>query len=100
MQQKFIIGFIILISLAVFLPLLVLYMSRRKQDEHLASFYNACNDLREGIHTATSRAECIVLVDEIAFVRESYEDLVPQAVLDKELKLLYTLLNKKNKKIK
>lgn len=100
MEQTYIFGFVLLIGIVSLMPLLVLHMSRRKQDEHLASFYNACNDLREGIHTATSRAECIVLVDEIAFVRESYEDLVPQAVLDKELKLLETLLNKKNKKIK
>ena len=100
MQQTYIFGFVLLIGIVSLMPLLVLYMSRRKRDEYLCSFYNACDDLRDGIHTATSRAECIVLVDEIAFVRESYEDLVPQAVLDKELKLLYTLLNKKNKKIK
>ena len=100
MQQTFVLGFIVLVSLVVFLPLVVLYMSRRRQDEYLASFYNACNNLRDDIHTATSRAEVVELFDDIISVQESYNDLIPHAVLDKEIKLLDTLLNKKSKKIK
>lgn len=100
MEQTYIIGFLVLIGVVSLVPLLVLHMSRRRQDEYLASFYNACNKLRDDIHTATSRAEVVELFDDIISVQESYNDLIPNAVLDKEIKLLDTLLNKKSKKIK
>lgn len=100
MEQSFIIGFVVLIAVVSLLPLLVLHMSRRRQDEYLTSFYNACNDLRDHIHTSTSKAEVIELFDDIVNVEESFNDLIPRAVLDKEIKLLDTLLNKKSKKLK
>jgi hypothetical protein len=100
MQQTFITGFIILVSLTVFLPLLVLYMSRRKQDVHLAGFYKSCDFMRDAIHSCSSKAEGLELLDDIAHVRESYENLIPVSVLDKELGLLVTLLTKKSKKLK
>jgi len=100
MEQTFIIGFVVLIAVVSLLPLLVLHMSRRRQDEYLTSFYNACNDLRDHIHNSTSRAEVIELFDELVSVEESFNDLIPHAVLHKEVKLLDTLLNKKSKKFK
>lgn len=100
MKHTYIIILIALVLLVSMIPLLALFMSSERQNKYLNSFYNACNELRDGIHTSTSRAECIVLLDEIAFVRESYENLIPPAVLDKELKLLGVLLNKKSKKLK
>ena len=100
MQQTFVLGFIILVSLAVFLPLIVLYMSRRRQDEYLASFYKSCDFMRDDIHSCSSRAEVLELTDDLASVRESYDSLIPTSVLDKELSLLATLLSKKSKKIK
>jgi hypothetical protein len=100
MEHKFILGMLLLIAVLSILPLVVLHTSRKRQDEHLISFYNACNDLRDDIHNSTSRAESIVLADDIDFVRETYTDLIPHSVLDKELKLLGVLLNKKSKKLK
>lgn len=100
MEQSFIIGFVVLIAVVSLLPLLVLYMSRRRQDEYLTIFYNACNDLRDHIHSCNSRAEVIELFDDIVNVEESFNNLIPRAVLDKEIKLLDTLLNKKSKKLK
>lgn len=100
MQEKFVVGFGILVLLAVLLPILVLYMSRRKQDEHLASFYKSCDFMRDAIHSCSSRAEVLELTDDLASVRESYDSLIPTSVLDKELSLLATLLSKKSKKIK
>jgi hypothetical protein len=100
MEQSLIIGVVASIAVVSLLPLLVLHMSRRRQDEYLISFYNACNDLRDHIHTSTSRAEVIELFDDIVNVEESFNDLIPRAVLDKEIKLLDTLLIKKSKKLK
>jgi hypothetical protein len=100
MEQSLIIGVVVSIATVSLLPLLVLHMSRRRQDEYLTSFYNACNDLRDHIHTCNSKAEGLELLDDIAYVRESYTDLIPFAVLDKELKLLGVLLIKKSKKLK
>lgn len=100
MQQTFITGFSILIVLTVFIPLLILYMGRRKQDEHLARFYKSCDFMRDAIHSSNSKAEVFELKDDLTSTRESYESLVPASVLDKELSLLSTLLNKKSKKLK
>jgi len=100
MEQSLIIGVVASIAVVSLLPLLVLHMSRRRQDEYLTSFYNACNDLRDHIHTSTSKAEVNELFDYIVSVEESFNDLIPRAVLDKEIKLLDTLLNKKSKKLK
>lgn len=100
MEKNYIIGIVILVSLVSIYPLLVLHMSRKRQDEYLVRFYNTCNELRDYIHTATSRAEMIELRDDLKSIRESYDSLIPASVLDKELSLLDTLLNKKSKKIK
>lgn len=100
MEENFIIGFIILISLAVLFPITVIYMSKKRQDEYLVSFYKACDQLRDYIHTCSNRAEALELLDEIVSVKESFENLIPISVLDKELSLLSTLLDKKVKKIK
>lgn len=100
MDKYYILGFLLLIAVVSLVPLLVLYMSRKRQDEYLTRFYSACNKLRDDIHTASSRAEVIELFDDVISVEESFIDLVPHAVLDKEIKLLDTLLNKKSKKIK
>jgi hypothetical protein len=100
MESTFIIGLILFISGLGITIFLTLGMTKRKQDENLSSFYNACNDLRDAVHSSNSRAEALVLMDEIVYVRETYESLVPSVVLDKELKLLSTLLNKKSKKLK
>jgi len=89
--------FILGLCITIFLTMGV---NKRKQDENLNSFYNACNDLRDAVHSSSSRAEALVLMDEIAYVKDTYENLVPNVVLDKELKLLSTLLNKKSKKLK
>lgn len=99
MQESFVIGFGILVLLSVFLPILVLYMSRRKQDEHLAGFYKSCDFMRDAIHSCSSKAEVFELRDDLSSVRESYDSLIPASVLDKELSLLDTLLSKKSKKI-
>lgn len=100
MEQSLIIGVVVSIAVVSLVPLLILHMSRKRQDEYLTSFYNACNDLRDHIHTCSSKAESIELLDDISHVKESYSDLIPFAVLDKELKLLGVLLNKKSKKLK
>ena len=100
MEKNYIIVAVILIGLVSIFPIVVLNMSRKRQDDYLVSFYNACNNLRDHIHTCSSKAENIELLDDIAHVRESYESLIPVSVLDKELRLLVTLLNKKSKKLK
>ena len=100
MEKDYIIGAVILIGLVSIFPLVLLHMSRKRQDEYLVSFYNTCNDLRDNIHTATSRAEMIELSDDLVSVRESYDNLIPHSVLDKEMKLLGVLLNRKCKKLK
>jgi hypothetical protein len=100
MEKDYIIGAVVLIGLVSIFPMVLLHMSRKRQDEYLVSFYSTCNDLRDSIHTSNSKAEGLELLDDIAHVRESYENLIPVSVLDKELRLLVTLLTKKSKKLK
>jgi len=80
-------------------PFIIILINRRR-DETLLKFYKACDEIRNHIHSCNSSAESKELMDELAFVRDSYVDIVPPIVLDKELKLLGGLLNKKSKKLK
>jgi hypothetical protein len=80
-------------------PLILLYIKNKHRDEYLVKFYDSCNRLRDYIHSCNSRAEVAELMDDIAYARETYTNLIPHAVLDKEIQLLNVLLNKKAKKI-
>lgn len=88
------------VPLVSIVPLALLYIKNRYRDEYLDKFYDICNRLRDYIHSCNSRAEVAELVDDIAYARETYTNLIPHAVLDKEINLLEVLLNKKSKKIK
>ena len=77
----------------------VFYRSR-KHDSKLSEFYKAVDRMRDHAHTASSMAEIRELHDEIDVVRESFEGDVSKVVLEKELSLITSLLNKKLKKVK
>ena len=81
------------------LPIVFLYIKNKHTDEYLDKFYSSCNKVREYIHSCNSKAEVSELIDDISDLRWSYMELIPHAVLDKEIQLLNVLLNKKAKKI-
>lgn len=81
------------------LPIVFVYIKNKHTDEYLAKFYSSCNQLRDYVHSCNSKAEVTELMDDISDLRWSYMELIPHAVLDKEIQLLNVLLNKKAKKI-
>ena len=99
-MEQLITLFLIIAGVIITTTLLVIKYQSSKVDGDIETFYKAIEYVRNSIHTCTSKAESLELIDDIAHIRESFENIVPQSVIDKELSLLGNLLNKMSKKLK
>jgi len=95
-----------LINLIVFFVLLsvgisiILYYKQKGSDVKIQSFYKAVEEIRNRSHTIKSNAEVRELFDEVIYLEETFNGMISDVVLNKEISLLKNVLNKKFKKLK
>lgn len=99
MTKLAIIG-VILSILMIGLSVLLINLLKRDANSLLVSFYKACDDIRERIHKSSSKAETREIMDDLQQIEDTFVMQLPVAVTQKEMNLLYRLLEKKDKKIK
>lgn len=86
--------------LIMFLLFVVLVrLLKRRANEMLVQFYKQCDDIREHIHKATSKAEIAEIARDLEHVHDTFVHELPESVTQKELNLLYRLLEKKTRKL-
>lgn len=86
--------------LIMFLLFVVLVrLLKRRANEMLVQFYMQCDDIREHIHKATSKAEIAEIARDLEHVHDTFVHELPESVTQKELNLLYRLLEKKTRKL-
>lgn len=86
--------------LIMFLLFVVLVrLLKRRANEMLVQFYKQCDDVRDEIHKATSKAEIAEIARDLEHVEDTFIHELPESVTQKELNLLYRLLEKKTKKL-
>jgi hypothetical protein len=91
----------IIISLLMIGSVFVLMITlKRDANSLLVAFYKACDEIRERIHKATSKAERREILDDLQHIEDTFVMQLPVAVTQKEMNLLYRLLEKKDKKLK
>lgn len=86
--------------LIMFLLFVVLVrLLKRRANEMLVQFYKQCDDVRDEIHKATSKAEIAEIARDLEHVEDTFIHELPESVTQKELNLLYRLLEKKTRKL-
>jgi hypothetical protein len=65
----------------------------------LVEFYKQCDDIRDHIHKATSKAELAEIDRDLEHIEDTFIYDLPQSVTEKELNLLYKLMEKRTKKL-
>lgn len=94
-------GFILLGLIVLFtgscIILLRFFMSKTNQT--LVDFYRRCDDIRDEIHKANTQEECSRILKTLEGMEESVIKFLPVCTTQKEVNLLYRLLEKKKKKI-
>lgn len=94
--------FFMLLGLALLMFLLfviLVKMLKTRGNEMLVQFYKQCDDIREGIHKANSKAEAAEIYRDLEHIEETFVQELPVCVTQKEVNLLYRLLEKKHKKL-
>ena len=74
-------------------------MLKTRANEMLIQFYKQCDDVREQIHKATSKAEASEIYRDLQHIEDTFVQELPVCVTQKEVNLLYRLLEKKHKKL-
>ena len=82
------------------LVIVLIKILKRDANSLLVTFYKSCDDIRERIHKASSKAETREILDDLQQIEDTFVMQLPVAVTQKEMNLLYRLLEKKDKKIK
>lgn len=86
--------------LIMFLLFVVLVrLLKKRSNQMLVQFYKQCDDVRDEIHKATSKAEIAEIARDLEHVEDTFIHELPESVTQKELNLLYKLLEKKTKKL-
>ena len=86
--------------LLMFLLFVVLVkMLKSRANEMLVQFYKQCDDVREQIHKAKSKAEASEIYRDLEYIEDTFVQELPVSVTQKEVNLLYRLLEKKHKKL-
>lgn len=79
---------------------IILYYRHRRVDSSIEKFYKSVDDIRDRVHSCKSLAEFREIEVEVEYLEETFSDLISDVILKKEIKLLRTLINKKNRKAK
>lgn len=87
----------VLVLFSIFVVLV--RMLKRRTNQMLVELYKQCDDIREHIHKATSKAEIAEIARDLEHVQDTFVHELPESVTQKELNLLYRLLEKKTKKL-
>lgn len=86
--------------LLIFLLFVILVkMLKTRANEMLVQFYKQCDDIREEIHKAKSKAETAEIYRDLEHIEDTFVQELPVCVTQKEVNLLYRLLEKKHKKL-
>lgn len=95
------ISFILLgLALVMFLLFVILVKTlKSRANEMLVQFYKQCDDIREEIHKAKSKAEAAEIYRDLEHIEDTFVRELPVSVTQKEVNLLYRLLEKKHKKL-